>query len=287
MDLSAGMHVSPLVRAHVLPPVADSPSAYFDALLALVRAEGIDVVFPLSDADPLLLAERRSDLEKLGCTPIVGSAQSIECCDDKLRMSSFCETHGLATPRVYTEASVYDGPFPVVQKPIRGSGSGGMFHVTTRAGLTEFVRGRDLLQPYVDGDEFGLDILNALDGAFVAVCVKRKLLMRAGETDKAEVVRDEEVEELGRRISRALRHVGNLDCDVVRAADGRLYCLDLNPRFGGGYPATHLAGLNYLEAVLAMVRGERPQLPVAPRRIVVMKGISLYWCDAPRARQPC
>jgi carbamoyl-phosphate synthase large subunit len=280
-QFSAAMHVSPEVYTHLLPPVRDDPGAYVDALLALTRQARIDVVFPLSDLDPQLLAQKRDAFRSGACTIIVAAEEVIERCYDKRLTFAFCRAVGLPTPDSWFDAAGYDGPFPVFQKYIFGSGSSGIRRVDSAQELLGFVAGRDMLQAFVAGEEFGLDILNSLDGVFVAVCVKRKLLMRAGETDKAQVIRDAPLEALGRQISAAFCHVGNLDCDVLRAPDGSLYCIDFNPRFGGGYPATHLAGFDYLKAVLDMVRGLPPTLPAVPRQVTVMKGLSLHWCDTP------
>ena len=80
--------------------------------------------------------------------------------------------------------------------------------------------------------------------------------MRAGETDKS-VLRDKpDLEELGYRVGKALGHIGNVDCDVFEK-DGKYYLLELNPRFGGGYPFSQMSGANYPAAILAwMENGE-------------------------------
>jgi carbamoyl-phosphate synthase large subunit len=277
--LSAVMHMSPSVQSHVLPPVQDDPKAHIEALLKLVERVGFDVLFPLMDFDALLLAQHRDACRNRGCTVVVSAPDVIERCNDKRLTFQFCRSTGLPTPQSWFDASSYDGPYPVLQKHIFGYGSRGIKRIESSADLSGFVAGRDMLQQLIEGDEFGLDVLNDLNGRSVAVCTKRKLLMRAGETDKAEVVEDDEVYALGRRISKIFGHVGNLDCDVMRDRDGVLYCIDFNPRFGGGYPATHLAGFNYLKALLDMVRGEKPSLPARPLPITVMKGISLHWCE--------
>lgn len=58
--------------------------------------------------------------------------------------------------------------------------------------------------------------------------------MRAGETDKAMTVDNEKIREIGKKLGRDLKHVGNLDVDIFEK-DGEYYVLELNPRFGGGF----------------------------------------------------
>ena len=79
--------------------------------------------------------------------------------------------------------------------------------------------------------------------------------MRSGETDKAISIRDENLENIGKVIGKNLRHVGNLDCDIFY--DGLdFYVLELNPRFGGGYPFSHEAGINTPAIYLDWLNGE-------------------------------
>ena len=114
-----------------------------------------------------------------------------------------------------------------------------------------------LIQEFIVGDEYGLDIVNDLSGRYVTTFVKQKLGMRAGETDSAVTVASEPLQGLGEQLGRTLGHIGNLDCDVF-LADGGAWVIELNPRFGGGYPFSHVAGANLPAALLAWARGEAP-----------------------------
>jgi carbamoyl-phosphate synthase large subunit len=104
---------------------------------------------------------------------------------------------------------------------------------------------------------------------------KRKVRMRAGQTDQALTVNDPRLLELGQRLGEALRHIGMLDCDVFDTPDG-LRVIDLNPRMGGGYPFAHLAGANYPAALLAWARGEQPD----PRWLQMEPNVFSSICDA-------
>ena len=113
-----------------------------------------------------------------------------------------------------------------------------------------------MIQEKLTGSEFGLDIMNDLDGKNIGVSVKQKLAMRAGETDKAVTVDLPEVREMGRKIGEALGHIGNLDVDIMQRADGAYCVLELNPRFGGGFPFSYEAGVNFPKALIQMIKGE-------------------------------
>jgi carbamoyl-phosphate synthase large subunit len=114
-----------------------------------------------------------------------------------------------------------------------------------------------VLQEWLPGPEYGIDVVNDLHGRHVTTFCRRKLGMRAGETDRAVTVVDAQLEELGKAIGQRLGHVGNLDCDLI-ATDRGWLVLDLNPRFGGGYPFSHLAGANLPAALIAWASEEEP-----------------------------
>jgi carbamoyl-phosphate synthase large subunit len=114
-----------------------------------------------------------------------------------------------------------------------------------------------LIQERLSGQEYGLDVINDLDGRYMNTFVKHKLVMRAGETDRAVTVENDQLKKLGEKIGQKLSHVGNLDCDAIAGSQG-LYVLEMNPRFGGGYPFSHIAGANLPAALIAWSNGEQP-----------------------------
>ncbi|MBI9064248.1 MAG: ATP-grasp domain-containing protein, partial [Marinilabiliaceae bacterium] len=97
----------------------------------------------------------------------------------------------------------------------------------------------------------------------------------AGETDKAKVVERVDISELGEKIAKELKHIGNLDCDVFDV-NGQLYVLELNPRFGGGYPFSHEVGVNLPKAILKWVQGESVDIQKVLRPSI---GKSFGKCD--------
>jgi carbamoyl-phosphate synthase large subunit len=95
--------------------------------------------------------------------------------------------------------------------------------------------------------------------------------MRSGETDGATTVDHAELCQLGKYIAERLHHVANLDVDVFADETG-FHVLELNARFGGGYPFSHLAGANIPAAIVAWLQGA----PCDPTWFDVAYGITAY-----------
>jgi len=114
-----------------------------------------------------------------------------------------------------------------------------------------------MIQEFLDGPEYGLDIVNDLSGKYTTTIVKRKITMRAGETDKAQVVYNRDLLKIGRIIGEKLGHIANLDCDVI-LHNKKYHVLEFNNRFGGGYPFSHMAGANIPLAIVLWLEGKDP-----------------------------
>jgi carbamoyl-phosphate synthase large subunit len=101
-----------------------------------------------------------------------------------------------------------------------------------------------VVQRRVTGPEYGVDVVASLTnpGDFCGVLARDKERMRAGETDKATTVNADEFAQLGRTLARDAQLRGLMDMDLMREPDGSWSVIDINPRFGGGYPFVHLAG---------------------------------------------
>ncbi len=249
----------------VLPDIA-SPD-YISTLLCLCQEEEIVLLLSFFDLDVDRLSHHRRDFRALGVVPILPSAEVSDICFDKYRTVSFSMEYGFDAPQTYLDLAqalqaIDEGQlaFPVVVKPRRGFASQNLFWARNGSELEVFFHyaSNMLIQEAVAGQEYHLDILTDLEGQVVAVVPKRKVAMRAGETDQAQVCDTPELMDWGLRLGTALGdlgHVGPLDVDVF-VDGGRIVILEMNPRFGGGYPASHLAAADFPALILNMVRGE-------------------------------
>lgn len=255
---------------------------YIDITLDICKKHSINALISLNDLELPILADNKAKFEQVGVKVIVSSPDVIDICFDKYKTAQWTESIRLNAPKTYvTLASAKDAlakgeiAFPLFMKPRWGSGSIGLetiddmeeldiyYHIlmkkiqksilATASVGNEYI----MIQEKLTGQEFGLDVMNDLEGNNIGVSVKRKLAMRAGETDKAITVDLPEVREIGVTIGRNLKHIGNLDVDIMQRANGDYCVLELNPRFGGGFPFSYEAGVNLPKAILQWLKGEK------------------------------
>ena len=100
--------------------------------------------------------------------------------------------------------------------------------------------------------------------------------MKNGETDKAKGVNSKKFIKIAKMLSRTFKHIGPMDIDFILTTKGKIYFIDFNPRFGGGYPITHLSGFNYLSALLNMSIGNKIYFKKKFEVNFFSKGISVY-----------
>jgi carbamoyl-phosphate synthase large subunit len=264
-------------------PKIDHPD-YFAELLAICKKHAVRLLFSSNDLELTGLSQQAARFHALGTIPVVASPQAIAICQDKWATFHWLRACGLDTPDTYLSladagAAVGQGAlaFPLLIKPRFGTSSIGVELVENDRELAlayEWVQvqlrrtilarwpqaeavGSLVIQPFIQGPEYGMDIVNDLSGRHVCTLARRKLVMRSGNTDRAVTVSEPGLERVGAVIGQNLAHLGSLDCDVIRTERG-YSVLDLNPRFGGGYPFSHLAGANLPAALIAWAKGKEP-----------------------------
>lgn len=276
MQLSAPALTAADIKIQVPAVYSDD---YISKMLDICEQYDVDALICLNDLELPIIAANRMLFERKGVRLIVSSPEVIEICFDKFKTAQFLGSIGLSTPRTYinfqeAELAIKNGElnFPLVLKPRWGSGSIGIEFVNSESEfrgcyetllrkvkdtiLATASQGNEyvLIQEMIKGLEYGVDVMNDLSGVNRGVSVKKKLAMRSGETDKAQTVDNPEIRAIGRKLGSSLRHIGNLDVDILER-NGKYYVLELNPRFGGGFPFSYEAGVNFPKAIIEWLQG--------------------------------
>ena len=248
---------------HYIVPRMTAPG-YIDVILDICKKEQIQGVLSLIDPELSLLAKHRADFAELGTTVIGSDYALCERALDKMEMFRWLEANGYRCAKSYTDkaafyrdvdAGILD--FPVFVKPVRGSASLSISKVNDRETL-DFLFSKDdnlMIQQFLNGQEIGADVyIDMVSGQVVSIFTKKKLLMRAGETDKALSFKDEKLFALIEEFALKSGFRGQIDIDIFEI-DGEYYISEVNPRFGGGYPHAYECGADHMTLILNNLAG--------------------------------
>lgn len=281
-------------KATVSPLIYDEE--YIPFLLRYCENNDIDAIISLFDVDLPLLSANKEKFAQIGTTVIVSDLDVIEICNDKWKTYHFLIQNGFHAPKTYCsfESAVEalnksEIAYPVIVKPRWGIGSIGITVAEDKEELRVFYKKTKrnifntylkyesafdvdncvLIQQMLPGEEYGMDVINNLKGEYQNTIVKKKYAMRSGETDCAVTVADVMLKKTGEKLSEALHHIGNLDVDLI-ADEECAYILEMNARFGGGYPFSHMAGVDLPQAIVKWLNGDSVDISVLTERINII-----------------
>lgn len=238
---------------------------YLDVVLDICKKEEITGVLSLIDPELSLLAENREKFEAIGTTVIGSSYALCEMSLDKFQMYSWLKTHGYRCAKSYMDKDAFFADvdagvitYPVFVKPARGSASISISKVYDRETVELLFAHEDglMIQEFLDGQEIGADVyIDMVSHEVVSIFTKKKLKMRAGETDKAVSFKDEKLFTLIERFVKDAGYIGQIDIDIFDVND-EYYISEVNPRFGGGYPHAFESGADHMKLIINNLDGK-------------------------------
>lgn len=244
-------------KYYIVPRMTD-PN-YLAVIFDICKKEKINGVFSLIDPELSLLAKHKDEFNKLGVVVIGSSYELCELSLDKFQMYNWLNAHNYKCAKSYIDKEAFYSDleagkinFPVFVKPSRGSASIAISKVYDRETLEMLIAHDDglMIQEFLDGQEIGADVyIDMLSGEVVSIFTKKKLKMRAGETDKAISFKDEQLFALIIAFVKDAGFNGQIDIDIFEI-NNEYYISEVNPRFGGGYPHAYEAGSDHMKLIV-------------------------------------
>ncbi len=268
---AAGLYLVPEER-RVLLPRGDDP-AFARTLHACCRRLGIDVLIPTVDSELLPVARMRRSFEAVGVALMLAPMDVLATCLDKLELAE-------TVPGVSVRSACFDKTFdpnawrfPLILKPRSGSGGRGVRLVRSREELRAIPRDERLLvQQYLPGEEYSVDVLVSSKGDVVAAVPRARLKVDSGVAVAATTVHDPQLESLARWTARQVGIRGVANLQFRRDELGRPKLIEINARFPGTMSLTIAAGVDmphlWLEETLG---GEVPAGPLPFRRCAIVR----------------
>lgn len=249
-------------KYYIVPPITEP--GYIDIVLDICKKEQISGVLSLIDPELSLLAENKEKFDALGVTIIGSSYELCEMALDKMQMYEWLKAHRYNCARSWMDKNEFykaveagEITYPVFVKPYRGSASISISKVYDKETIEMlFAHGDDLMiQEFLNGQEIGADVyIDIVSGEVVSIFTKKKIKMRAGETDKAVSFKDLELFKLIEKFVLEAGYRGQIDIDIFEI-NGQYFISEVNPRFGGGYPHAYESGCDHMKLILNNLNG--------------------------------
>lgn len=228
-------------------------SLYVPQLLQLCKDNGIGLIVPTIDTELLVLSENKNLFEENGIAVSVSTLNIIKICRDKRNTGEFFERHGIRVPKSIDK---YHPTFPMFAKPYDGSLSINLHYIKNTEELTEEILNdpKLLFMEYIDKEiykEYTVDMYYGRDNKVKCIVPRERIKIRSGEINKGLT----EKEPLTSYLLDRLKTIeGCVGCICIQVFLNRETCdvvgIEINPRFGGGYPQTYAAGGNFPEYMI-------------------------------------
>lgn len=251
-------------KFYQVPSISD-PN-YLNIILEICKKEHVRGVLSLIDPELSLLSKNREKFNSVG-TIVIGSSYDLcELSMDKMKMYEWLVEHGYKTAKSYSnkedfyadyEAGIIN--YPVFVKPINGSASISISKVYDKETIEFLFKQSDdlMIQEYLNGQEIGADVyIDMISREVVSIFTKKKISMRAGETEKSVSFKDNKLFNLIEKFILDAGFVGQIDIDIFDI-DGEYYISEVNPRFGGGYPHAYECGCNHMKMIINNLKNKK------------------------------
>lgn len=256
-------------KYYIVPRMTEP--GYIDVILDICKKEKIKGVLSLIDTELSLLAQNKDRFKELGTVVIGSNYDKCELALDKMQMFNWLKAHNYNCAKSYIDKNEFykdlesgNISFPVFVKPYRGSASISISKIYDKDTLELLLKNNDdlMIQEYLNGQEIGADVyIDMISHEVVSIFTKKKIVMRAGETDKSVSFKNDELFNLIKKFIKESGFNSQIDIDIFDV-DGKYYISEVNPRFGGGYPHAYECGVNHMKLILNNLQGEQNKVNI-------------------------
>jgi carbamoyl-phosphate synthase large subunit len=223
-------------------------SEYIEKLLDISLELNIGMIIPTIDTELLVLATHKNIFEKHGISVIISSVDLVQILRDKRLTNNFFTRHGINIPKQIDKTNPV---FPLFIKPYDGSLSKDTFIIYSQEELRpyHYANAKLMFMEYIDPSkykEFTVDTYYDRTGTLCCAVPRERIFVRSGEINKGATRKNGIISLLNNKLHVIEGAVGCLTMQFFyRKEDNEIIGIEINPRFGGGYPLSYLAGANF------------------------------------------
>ncbi len=209
----------------------------------------ISIIVPTIDTELHILADVKDDFLKDNIFIAISSKEICDIFYLKDSTEKFFVENEFDTPR--SIENIEECKYPIFAKLNNSSCSIGAQIVYTLEVAKELSQDTNyVFQEFIQGDEYTVDVFIDQNSEVISVVPRQRLEVRAGEVSKAKAVKDKKIIKDIKDLCSSLE--GAYGCITIQLfkTEDRVVFIEINPRFGGGYPLSPLSGANFAEYLI-------------------------------------
>ncbi len=258
-SMSSGFHFA---DQHEIVPRVDNPG-YLQSIFDLCKKHSVNIFWPDLDEELLLMAENKSEFEKMGVRLLLSDADTLRICGDKYFTFEALKGFGVPVPESFitTEDAVGNLSFPMLLKPRQGRGSVGVTIINNHAELQDAFNSIEnpIIQEFLPGKEYTIDALSDMDGKFHYCSIRQRVSTDSGISVKGETVSDKKLEAFVESACNELKLKGPSCFQCKEDPNGVFKFIEINPRIAGTSILSEKAGAHVITDSVRVAMGDEPK----------------------------
>ncbi len=226
------------------PRVTDS--GYIDFLLQICKSQNIGLVIPTIDTELLILSKCRKEFLEHGINIVISDETLVQKCRDKRLTALLFKELGIASPEIYEKSKI---KFPCFAKPYDGSCSVGAMPIYSSDMMSNaLLEDEKMIFMQLIGNshhEYTVDAFYDSKGVLRCFVPRQRIEVRGGEISKGVTRRNYVYNYLKDKLVHLKGARGCITLQIFARPGADFFALEINPRFGGGFPLSYSAGANY------------------------------------------
>jgi len=257
-------------------PKADATD-FIPTILKICKEEKIKIIIPTFSYELPFFAKNKEIFEKEKIKMAIPSYKNYLITEDKIKTYGYFKKQEIPFPKIYSKKEIKEKKvkFPVIIKPIKGSGSKEVTRINNWKDLIFFTNyfQNSIVQEFVEGQEYTVDGVSNLKGKMIAASPRIRLETKGGLAVKSITIFDSQIVNYTKKIVEGLNIIGPFNAQCFKK--GKIIkFIEVNSRFpSGGLPLTVKAGLNIPLIIIKFLLGKKIEKPRIKENIIMTR----YW----------
>ncbi len=264
----------------VLLPRADEPT-FIPVLLEIIKNWKIDILVPTVDAELAIINQCRNQFNNvlLAMSPL----HVLNNCLDKWELCKILQDTDLI-PQSSINANQWD-VFPALIKPRKASGGRGVIKVKTKDELERMFNQGDIIQEYLPGREFSVDIYINKKGKVIGCVPRERLKIDSGIAVTARTLHYPLLEKRAREIAQKINLIGLANVQFKEDIAGLPRLMEINARCPGTMPLTVKSGVNMPKLLILELLGEEINQEMDFKEIAMVRHWTEVYLDSEQSKR--